>query len=135
MRYTESPKTWGPLDSVQAEMSEAVTAVTAGTLTGYEAYWLLQYLRQNASRSYVYEALDVTSYVPLLNLPTDALQIIPWAGVTSGPPDTMPQDFWEWLRSIANTIVNGLITAGQLLYGGLVAIGNFFVAAGEPATR
>lgn len=55
--------------------------------------------------------------------------------MTNGPTDTMPQDFWEWLRSIANTIVNGLITAGQLLYGGLVAIGNFFVAAGEPATR
>ncbi len=43
----------------------------------------------------------------------------------------MPQDFWDWLGNSANTIVNGLLTAGQLLYGGLIAIGAFFVALGE----
>ncbi len=43
----------------------------------------------------------------------------------------MPQDFWDWLGRIATTIVNGLLTAGQLIYGGLIAIGNFFVALGE----
>ncbi|MEE9592590.1 MAG: hypothetical protein V3W28_03300 [Thermoplasmata archaeon] len=31
----------------------------------------------------------------------------------------MPQDFWDWLGSIANTIVNGLITAGQMICGSL----------------
>ncbi len=53
--------TW-PLDSAefyaedmaQADMSEAVTAVTAGQLTGSEAYWLLQYLRQNTTGDLVY---------------------------------------------------------------------------------
>ncbi len=43
----------------------------------------------------------------------------------------MPQDFWDWLGSIATTIVKGLLTAGQLIYGGLIAIGTFFVALGE----
>ena len=57
--------------------------------------------------------------------------MIPWTGVTSGPTGTIPQDFWDWLGSIANTIVNGLLTVGQLLYGGLIAIGTFFAALGE----
>ncbi|MFQ5848871.1 MAG: hypothetical protein ACE5IQ_14510, partial [Candidatus Methylomirabilales bacterium] len=50
---------------------------------------------------------------------------------TNGPTGTMPQDFWDWLGSIVNTIVNGLLTAGQLIYGGLIAIANFFVVLGE----
>ncbi len=49
-------------------MSEAVTAVTAGEMTGIEAYWLLQYLLQNSTGDAVSEAVDVTSYGPLLNL-------------------------------------------------------------------
>lgn len=93
----EGGTTW-PLDSTeffaedtaQAEMSEAVTAVTAGSLTGSQAYWLLQYLLQNTTGDLVYEAVDVRSYVPLLNLPMDAVNIIPWVGVTSGPRATLP---------------------------------------------
>ncbi|MEE9237450.1 MAG: hypothetical protein V3U52_06655 [Thermoplasmata archaeon] len=118
-------------DTAQADMSEAVTAFTAGQLTGYQVYWLLQYLLQNSTGDVAYEAIDVTSYVPLLNLPTDALNIIPWAGVTNGPTGAMPADFWTKIGATATTIVNALITAGQLIYGGLVAIGEFFVALGE----
>ena len=47
----------------------------------------------------------------------------------------MPQDFWDWLGSLGNTIVNGLLTVGQLIYGGLIAIGTFFVALGRPSWR
>ncbi len=43
----------------------------------------------------------------------------------------MPQDVWDWFGNIAHTIVNSLIMAGQVIYGGLIAIGNFFVALGE----
>ncbi len=43
----------------------------------------------------------------------------------------MPQDFWDWLGNIAKTIVNDLITAGQLIYGGLVAMGTFLVNLAE----
>ena len=43
-------------DTAQAEMSEAVTAVTAGSLTGSQAYWLLQYLRQNTTGDLACEA-------------------------------------------------------------------------------
>ncbi len=107
-------------DTAQADMSEAVTAVTAGSLTGYEAYWLLQYLRQNTTSDVVYEAVDVTAYVPLLNLPTDALNIVPWAGCTNGSTGEAPSDFWGWLGGLFVGVVNGLLTAGQLLYGGLV---------------
>ncbi len=47
----------------------------------------------------------------------------------------MPQNSWDWLGSLANTIVNGLLTASQLIYGGLIAIGAFFVALGRPSSR
>ncbi len=68
-----------------------MTAVIAGPLTGYKTYWLLQYLLQNRTGDAVYESTDVTSYAPLLNLPTDAINILPWAGVTNGPMGTTPQ--------------------------------------------
>ncbi len=118
-------------DTTEDKISEAVTSVTAGELTGYRTHWLLQYLLQNSTGDEVHEAVDVTSYVPLLNLPADALQIIPWTGVTSGPTGSMPQGFWDWIGSIVTAITNALIKAGQLIYGGLIAIGNFFVALGE----
>ncbi len=118
-------------DTTRADMSEAVTAATAGQLTGYRTYMLLQYLLQNTTGDVVYEAVDVTAYVPLLNLPADALNIVPWAGVTNGPTGEVPSDFWGWLGGLFVGVVNGLLTAGQLLYGGLIAIGTFFVALGE----
>ncbi len=118
-------------NDAQDEMSEAVTGVTAGELSGYRTYRFLEYLLQNSTGVEVYEAIDVTAYVPLLNLPADALQIIPWTGVTSGPTGSMPQGFWDWIGSIVTAITNALIKAGQLIYGGLIAIGNFFVALGE----
>ncbi|MEE9236990.1 MAG: hypothetical protein V3U52_04305 [Thermoplasmata archaeon] len=71
-----------------------MTAVTAGALSGYRTYWLLQYLLQNTTGDAVYEATDVTFYAPLLNLPTDAINILPWAGITNGPTGTTLQDFW-----------------------------------------
>ncbi len=118
-------------DESEAEVSEAVAAVTAGKLSGYRTNRLLEYLLQNSTGDEVHEAVDVTSYVPLLNLPGDALQIIPWQGVTNSLTGDMPQGFWDWLGDLGNTIVNGLIAVGQLIYGGLIAIGNFFVALGE----
>ncbi len=51
--------------------------------------------------------------------------------MTNGPTGALPQDFWTKIGAIATAIVNGLIEAGQLIYGGLIAIGNFFVALGE----
>ncbi len=134
----EGGTTW-PLGSTEffaedvawAEISEVVTAVTAGSLKGSQVYWLLQSLLQNTTGDVVHEAVDVTTYVPLLNLPTDALQILPWAGVTNCPTGTMPQDVWDRLGSLANSIVSGLLTVGQLIDGGLIALGTFYVALGE----
>jgi len=41
----------------------------------------------------VYSYGDITSYAVLANLPSDAVKILPWAGVTNGPTGAMPQDF------------------------------------------
>ncbi len=118
-------------DTAQADISEAVTSVTAGPLTGYRTYWLLQYLLQDASGAYVLEAIDVTAYVPLLNLPTDAVNVVPWVGVTNGPTGAMPADFWTKMAAAVTTIVNAMLEVGQLVYGGLMALAGFFVALGE----
>lgn len=118
-------------DTTRADISEAVTSVTAGPLTGYRTYWLLQYLLQNASGQYVLEAVDVTSYLPLINLPRDALNIILWTGVVNGPTGALPADFWTKLTGAVTTLVNAIVYIGQLLYKGLIAIAGFFVALGE----
>ncbi len=118
-------------DDTQADMSEAVTSVTAGELTGYRTYRLLQHLLQNSIGDETRRPSTSRPTSPSFNLPADALQIIPWTGVTSGPTGSMPQGFWDWIGSIVTAITNALILTGQLIYGGLVAIAGFFVALGE----
>ena len=39
----------------------------------------------------------------------------------------MPQDFWAKIGAIASTVVNTLISVGQMIYKGLVALGTFLV--------
>ncbi len=118
-------------DTSQGDISEAVTSVTAGELTGYQAYWLLQYLRRDASGRIVRQAVDVTAYAPLVNLPTDALNIIPWVGVANSATGPMPQNFWQKTGAVADGIVNAIVQAGQLAWGGLIAAGNFFAALSQ----
>ena len=115
----------------QGDISEAVTSVTAGKLAGSAAYWLLQYLRRDASGRVVRQAVDVTAYAPLVNLPADALNIIPWVGVANSATGPMPKNFWQKIGAVAGGMVNAVVQTGQLAWGGLIAAGNFFVALGQ----
>ncbi len=75
--------------------------------------------------------MDVTAYAPLVNLPTDALNIIPWVGVANSATGPMPQNFWGKIGAVASGVVNTLLAVGQLAYKGLIALDNFFVAFGQ----
>ncbi len=39
----------------------------------------------------------------------------------------MPQDFWSKIGAGMTTLVNDLVSLGQLVYQGLVALGTFLV--------
>ena len=85
----------------------------------------------------MYSYVDVTSYVVLLNLPADVVNILPWsspAAVTRipfGPTGAMPADFWQKIGAAASAIVNSLVQLGQMFYDGLVALGTFLVNLAE----
>src|SRR6266568_1306905 len=66
-------------------------------------------------RYYVF-TFDVTSYVVLMNLPADVVEILPWASVSIGPTGAMPQDFWQKIGAAASTVVNSLLVVGQMIY-------------------
>jgi len=88
-----------------------------------DAYDVLSRLLRNGTNVQVYSYVDVTSYVLLLNLPTDVVRILPWEKVTNGAtgaaPDGMPG------------FVNVLVQLGQMFYDGLVALGTFLVNLAE----
>jgi hypothetical protein len=112
-------------DLSQATMSKGLAGLIAGDLSGDQAWQVLLWLLQDESGAYVYQALDITGQVFAANLPGDVVRILPWVGVVNGPTDSMPEG------SFFAKVWNGLVLTGQLIYGGLVAIGEFFVNLGQ----
>ncbi|MFQ5839032.1 MAG: hypothetical protein ACE5HJ_09690, partial [Thermoplasmata archaeon] len=107
------------------------TVINAGFLADEDwstlAYMALKDIEGNAIAAF----FDVTTYMPLIDLPTDALSIIPWAGATGGPAGTMSKGFRDWLGSIGTLVVTTFLDAAQLIYDGLVALGTFLVNLAE----
>lgn len=112
-------------DKSQAKMSEGIAGLIAGDLAGSDAWQVLQWLLQDSSGASAYQVVDVTGRVFALNLPQDVVRVIPWVGFENSPTGDMP------VGSILGKIVNALVTVGQLIYGGLVAVANFFVQLGQ----
>ena len=123
----------------QTGVSESVAGAIAQSLSGVDAYNVLDRLLRNATNVAVYSYVDVTSYVLRMNLPADVLKILPWSspatvtGIAEGPTGAMPADFWTKIGASASTLVNVLVCAsqpsclGQMIYKGLVALGTFLV--------
>lgn len=82
-------------DLGKSDISEAVAGLIAKTLSGADAYNILDRLLRNTTNGKVYAYIDITSYAVLANLPADIVKILPWAGVADGPTGAMPQDFWQ----------------------------------------
>ncbi len=100
----------------QTSVSESVSGVVALSLSGIDAYDVLGRLLRNMTNVLVYSYVDVTSYVVLMNLPADVVEILPWASVSIGPTGAMPQDFWQKIGAAASTVVNSLVVVGQMIY-------------------
>jgi len=113
---TFSPLTYAPLygeNLSQSKVSESVAGTIATSLSGADAYDVLSRLLRNTTNVVVYAYVDVTSYVVLMNLPSDVVKILPWASVTIGPTGAMPQDFWQKIGAAASTVVNSVLCVGQ----------------------
>ncbi len=118
-------------DATKATMSEGIAALIAAALSGYDAWVVLQYLLQDYQGTLIFQVVDVTGRVFGLNVPGDVIRVIPWAGVSNGPTGEMPQNFWQKVGAVATTLLNSLVYVGQLIYGGLIAIGSFLSDLGQ----
>jgi len=122
---TFAPLTYAPLygeNLSQSKVSESVAGTIATSLSGADAYDVLSRLLRNTTDVLVYSYVDVTSYVVLLNLPVDVVNILPWSspatvtGIAEGPTGAMPADFWTKIGAAASTVVNSLLVVGQMIY-------------------
>ncbi len=122
---TFAPLTYAPLygqDLSKTSVSESVAGTIALSLCGADAYDVLSRLLRNTTNVVVYSYVDVTSYVLLMNLPADVVNILPWSspatvtGIVEGPTGAMPADFWQKTGAAASTVVNSLVVVGQMIY-------------------
>ena len=111
--------------------SEGVAGIIAKSLSGSQAYNVLDRLLRNPTSVKVYSYVDITSYAVLANLPADVVRILPWTGVVNGPTGDMPKGFWDKMSGAAGAVINSLVRVGRLIYDGLVALGSFLVDLGE----
>ncbi len=118
-------------DLGRSDISKGIAGLIAKTITGADAYNVLDGLLRNKTNAKVFSYIDLTSYAVLANLPADVVKVLPWAGVANGPTGAMPQDFWQKIGAAATTVVNSLVYVGQLIYKGLVALGTFLVNLAE----
>ncbi len=108
-------------DLGQASISESVAGTIATSLSGADAYDVLNRLLRNGTNVLVYSYVDVTSYVLLAHLPADIVKILPWSspatvtGIAEGPTGAMPADFWTKIGAAASTVVNSLLYVGQMI--------------------
>jgi len=114
-------------DLGRSDISEGVAGVVAKSLSGWDAYNVLDRLLRNSQNAQMYRYVDITSYALLANLPADVVKILPWVGVWNGPTGAMPADFWQKIGAATSTVVNSLVYFGQMIYKGLVALGTFLV--------
>jgi hypothetical protein len=114
-------------DLGRADVSEGVAGTIAKSMSGSDAYNVLDRLLRNKTNANVYGYVDISSYAVASNLPADVVRILPWANVWNGPTGAMPADFWQKIGAAASTVVNALVYVGQLIYKGLVALGTFLV--------
>jgi hypothetical protein len=114
-------------DLGKADVSEGVAGIIAKSLSGSDAYNVLDRLLRNRTNANVYGYVDISSYAIVSNLPADVVRVLPWAAVWNGPTGTMPADFWQKIGAIPSTVVNSIVYVGQLIHKGLVALGTFLV--------
>jgi hypothetical protein len=114
-----------------ANVSEGVAGVIARPLSGWSTNNVLDRLLRNATEVLVHEYVDITSYALLANLPADVVRILPWTGVVNGATGAPPEGLEDWVVNSLVAIGEAFEKIGQLVYGGLVALGTFLVNLGQ----